>query len=125
MKEWYEPYDYMIGDIEELRSRALALATFFTESSERFAMTIGREIYNSSSEKDIKDMLETLVKKVLSDETNDDNAWYDLYQSFFGVSPQWFGSKHIPEDGEIKDITKESLRDKKRIKTEVPKGFLA
>ena len=127
--EEFEPFDYSDGNLQELKMKVLSLfdAIEILKNKEvKFVDTVVSTDDPETLSNYIKAFAETFLKKTSDNDTEQKLPWNDLYMNLFGKSLYSAESSIIPSDrAPIAAIVRYCLKNKKRVKCEVPEGCLA
>lgn len=124
-KEDLEEFKYDEGDIDELKRRAYAAASYLSECDgwEQRAMQIADDIRESDEEEDVAEILNNVCSYLVRQSADID--WERLYISLFEEPFSIMESHYIPNKEEIPDLVKKCIRNKVRVRTDLPPGSIA
>ena len=128
MEGYLETFRYDKGDIDELKDRALFACAFLSELKgwKSRAMEIAKDIMDGEDEKDVAKDLRYICDQILKNTSDDDSYdWNGLYTALFGDSLFIQESQHIPQNDEIGKLVRQCIRDKVKVKNDIPEGSIA
>ena len=126
MEGYFEKFRYDKGNIEELKDRALRACAFLSglKGWDSRANEIAEGIMESEDETEISQELQFVCSQILKNTSDGDSLdWNELYTALFGNGLFIMGSDYIPQSDEVPRIVRQCIRDKVRIKVDLPEGF--
>jgi len=115
----FEDFQYDEGSIEDLKKRAFALcdSVIGIEGWGDRAVEVAKMVDSTENPRDVKGAIQ-LFLKVLLDKSPRGMDWGSVYKALFENVPCTYGGFIPRNQKEIEEVTKECIRDKKRIKVE-------
>ena len=127
-EELYEDFNLLTGEPDDLKNRAGVLCWFlamhgYADQAERIMTNLD----DAETEDELTDTIQVLIHRVLDVDEKDigDSDWLSLYTGLFNSSPLVQESHYIPKDGEMEKITRECLKQQKRIRIDLEEGAIA